>query len=232
MRVLLVEDDQSMVRSLHLMLKSETLNLSCTDNGEEAIELAKVYDHDVIILDIGLPDMTGFDVLRALRQAKVQTPVLVLSGNIAIEAKIKSLDLGADDYMTKPFHRDELIARIYAIVRRAKGHSDPKITVGDLTIDLAAKTVSVSDRPVYLTKKEYQVIEVMALRKGTAISKEMFLNAIYGGLDEPDSKILDVFVCKLRKKLADAGNGQRYIETIWGRGYSLQSNKEVTAVAA
>jgi two-component system cell cycle response regulator CtrA len=222
MRVLLIEDDSAMARSIELMLRSEGFNVYTTDLGEEGIDLGKLYDYDIIVLDLQLPDMSGFEVLKSLRLAKVQTPVLILSGNAIVEAKVKALGFGADDYMTKPFHKDELVARIQAVVRRSKGHSQSVITTGKLTVNLDAKTVEVDGARVHLTGKEYQMLELLSLRKGTTLTKEMFLNHLYGGMDEPELKIIDVFICKLRKKLANASNGKNYIETVWGRGYVLR----------
>ena len=222
MRVLLIEDDSAMARSIELMLRSEGLNVYTTDLGEEGIDLGKLYDYDIIVLDLQLPDMSGFEVLKALRVAKVQTPVLILSGNAIVEAKVKALGFGADDYMTKPFHKDELVARIQAVVRRSKGHSQSVITTGKLTVNLDAKTVEVDGQRVHLTGKEYQMLELLSLRKGTTLTKEMFLNHLYGGMDEPELKIIDVFICKLRKKLANASEGRNFIETVWGRGYVLR----------
>ena len=226
MRVLLIEDDSAMARSIELMLRSEGLNVYTTDLGEEGIDLGKLYDYDIIVLDLQLPDMSGFEVLKALRVAKVQTPVLILSGNAIVEAKVKALGFGADDYMTKPFHKDELVARIQAVVRRSKGHSQSVITTGKLTVNLDAKTVEVDGARVHLTGKEYQMLELLSLRKGTTLTKEMFLNHLYGGMDEPELKIIDVFICKLRKKLANASDGKNYIETVWGRGYVLREPSE------
>ena len=227
MRVLLIEDDSAMARSIELMLRSEGLNVYTTDLGEEGIDLGKLYDYDIIVLDLQLPDMSGFEVLKALRVAKVQTPVLILSGNAIVEAKVKALGFGADDYMTKPFHKDELVARIQAVVRRSKGHSQSVITTGKLIVNLDAKTVEVDGSRVHLTGKEYQMLELLSLRKGTTLTKEMFLNHLYGGMDEPELKIIDVFICKLRKKLANASEGRNFIETVWGRGYVLREPHEV-----
>ena len=232
MRVLLIEDDSSMARSIELMLRSEGLNVYTTDLGEEGIDLGKLYDYDIIVLDLQLPDMSGFEVLKALRVAKVQTPVLILSGNAIVEAKVKALGFGADDYMTKPFHKDELVARIQAVVRRSKGHSQSVIITGKLTVNLDAKTVEVDGQRVHLTGKEYQMLELLSLRKGTTLTKEMFLNHLYGGMDEPELKIIDVFICKLRKKLAAAIDGDNYIETVWGRGYVLRDPPTTEAPAA
>lgn len=222
MRVLLIEDDSATAQGIELMLKTEGFIIYTTDLGEEGVDLGKLYDYDVILLDLNLPDMPGFEVLKTLRNAKVNTPIFILSGTNDIETKVRGLGTGADDYMTKPFHKDELIARIHAVVRRSKGHAQNVITTGDIRVNLDAKTVEVGDHRVHLTGKEYQMLELLSLRKGTTLTKEMFLNHLYGGLDEPELKIIDVFICKLRKKLALATGGEHFIETVWGRGYVLR----------
>ncbi|MBE7638568.1 response regulator [Sneathiella sp. P13V-1] len=226
MRVLLIEDDSSMARGIELMLNAEGFNVYSTDLGEEGVDLGKLYDYDIIILDLGLPDMSGYDVLKKLRTAKVSTPILILSGMSEPDDKVKGLGFGADDYLTKPFNKDELIARIHAIVRRSKGHAQSTITTGKLTVNLDSKSVEVNGQRLHLTGKEYGMLELLSLRKGTTLTKEMFLNHLYGGMDEPELKIIDVFVCKLRKKLASATNGDNYIETVWGRGYVLRDPEE------
>ncbi|MEM6577810.1 MAG: response regulator transcription factor [Pseudomonadota bacterium] len=222
MRVLLVEDDPNTSKSIELMLTHANLNVYTTDLGEEGIDLAKLYDYDLILLDLGLPDMNGHEVLRQLRLARVETPILILSGADDTENKIKGFGFGADDYLTKPFHREELVARIHAIIRRSKGHAQSVIRTGKVNVNLDAKTVDVGGKSVHLTGKEYQMLELLSLRKGTTLTKEMFLNHLYGGMDEPELKIIDVFICKLRKKLAEATEGDNYIETVWGRGYVLR----------
>jgi two-component system cell cycle response regulator CtrA len=222
MRVLLIEDDSATAQSIELMLKSESFNVYTTDLGEEGVDLGKLYDYDIILLDLNLPDMSGYEVLRSLRLAKIKTPILILSGMAGIEDKVRGLGFGADDYMTKPFHKDELVARIHAIVRRSKGHAQSVINCGELVVNLDAKTVEIAGQRVHLTGKEYQMLELLALRKGTTLTKEMFLNHLYGGMDEPELKIIDVFICKLRKKLDLASGGDNYIETVWGRGYVLR----------
>src|SRR5438067_11989569 len=222
MRVLLIEDDSATAQSIELMLKSESFNVYTTDLGEEGIDLGKIYDYDIILLDLNLPDMSGFEVLRSLRVSKVETPILILTGLGGIEDKVRGLGLGADDYMTQPCPKDELVARIHAIVRRSKGHAQSAIQTGDLVINLHTKTAEVNGARVHITGKEYQMLELLSLRKGTTLTKEMFLNHLYGGMDEPEPKIIDVFICKLRKKLASASHGKDYIETVWGRGYVLR----------
>jgi two-component system cell cycle response regulator CtrA len=214
-----------------MMLKSEGFNIYSTDLGEEGIDLGKLYDYDIILLDLSLPDMHGMDVLKQLRVARVNTPILILSGTADIDTKVRGLGFGADDYMTKPFNKDELVARINAIVRRSKGHAHSVIKTGDIVVNLDAKTVEVRSQRVHLTGKEYQMLELLSLRKGTTLTKEMFLNHLYGGMDEPELKIIDVFICKLRKKLAGATGGEHHIETVWGRGYVLRDPGAETAAA-
>lgn len=222
MRVLLVEDDPATSRSIELMLTHANLNVYCTDLGEDGIDLAKLYDYDLILLDLNLPDMSGHEVLRQLRMAKIETPILILSGSDDTDSKIRGFGFGADDYLTKPFHREELIARIHAIIRRSKGHAQSIIRTGQINVNLDAKSVDVGGKSVHLTGKEYQILELLSLRKGTTLTKEMFLNHLYGGMDEPELKIIDVFICKLRKKLAEATGGENHIETVWGRGYVMR----------
>ncbi len=222
MRVLLIEDDSPTAKSIELMLQSEGFNIYTTDLGEEGLDLGKLYDYDIIILDLNLPDMHGYDVLKKMRVAKVETPILILSGMSEPDDKVKGLGFGADDYMTKPFDKRELIARIHAIVRRSKGHAESVIRTGKLTVNLDSRSVEVEGQRLHLTGKEYAMLELLSLRKGTTLTKEMFLNHLYGGMDEPELKIIDVFICKLRKKLAMATGGDHYIETVWGRGYVLR----------
>ena len=231
MRVLLVEDDPTTSKSIDMMLTHANLNVYATSYGEEGIDLAKLYDYDLILLDLNLPDMSGHEVLRQLRLARVDTPIMALTGDDSTDSKIRFFGFGGDDYLTKPFHRDELIARIHAIIRRSKGHSQSIINTGKIAVNLDAKTVEVDEERVHLTGKEYQMFELLSLRKGTTLTKEMFLNHLYGGMDEPELKIIDVFICKLRKKLQQATNGNHYIETVWGRGYVLRDPRPSSKTA-
>ena len=235
MRVLLVEDDSSVAKSIEMILKSEGYMVETTDLGEDAYELGKFYDYDIVVLDLMLPDMHGYEVLKKLRADKVNVPILILSGLSELDSKIKGLGFGADDYLTKPFEKAELIARIKAIVRRSQGHAQSQIKIGELTVNLDSRTVDVKGKPVHLTGKEYGILELLALRKGTTLTKEMFLNHLYGGMDEPEGEIIDVFICKLRKKIEIAADGENYIETVWGRGYVLReppSNDKAKAATA
>ena len=225
MRILLIKDDPATSKSIELMLGHANFNVYTTDLGEEGIDLAKLYDYDLILLDLVLPDINGHDVLRQLRVARIDTPILILSGETDTENKMRGFGSGADDYLTKPFHREELIARIHAIICRLKGHSQSIIKTGDIEVNLDGKTVEVRGNTVHLTGKEYQMLELLSLRKGTTLTKEMFLNHLYGGMDEPELKIIDVFICKLRKKLSEATGRENHIETVWGRGYVLRDPK-------
>ena len=197
-----------------------------------ASKIGKLYDYDIILLDLMLPDIDGYEVLRRLRDARVETPVLILSGLTETEDKVKGLGFGADDYLTKPFDKVELLARIQAIVRRSRGHAQSMIATGRLNVNLDARTVDVDGSPLHLTGKEYGILELLSLRKGTTLTKEMFLNHLYGGMDEPELKIIDVFVCKLRKKIQSATKGDNYIHTVWGRGYVLRDPDVNSSAAA
>ena len=221
MRVLLVEDDVTAARGITLMLRSGGLIVDTTDTGEEALELVKHYDYDIVVLDLMLPDMEGYEVVRRMRSARMETPVLILSGLSRPGAKVKGFGMGADDFISKPFDKAELVARMQAVVRRSKGYSQPTLRVGTLQLNLDSREVSVGGTQVHLTGKEYSILELLVLRKGMVLTKEAFLNHLYGGMDEPEMKIIDVFICKLRKKLATAGAGN-LIGTVWGRGYMMR----------
>jgi two-component system cell cycle response regulator CtrA len=221
MRVLLVEDDLTSSRGVSLMLKSGGAVVDQADTGEEALELVRHYDYDIVILDLMLPDIEGYEVVRRMRGSRDDTPVLILSGLSRPQAKVKGLGIGADDFITKPFDKAELLARMQAVVRRSKGFSQPLLRIGPLQLNLASREVTIGTQAIHLTGKEYAILELLVLRKGMVLTKEAFLNHLYGGLDEPEMKIIDVFICKLRKKLASAG-AANLIGTVWGRGYMIR----------
>ena len=222
MRVLVVEDDPFSQKLIRTALDRDGVVSEVTAYGEDAIELAKLYDFDLILLDLTLPDIDGYDVVRRMRGSKVRTPILILSARLEIEDKVRGLSCGADDYVTKPFYPEELTARIHAVVRRSKGHSESVIRTGNLTVNFDTRTVEVDGRRLHVTGKEYGILELLSLRKGVTLTKEMFLDHLYGGMDEPELKIIDVFICKLRKKIAKANGAEHYIVTVWGRGYVLK----------
>jgi two-component system cell cycle response regulator CtrA len=231
MRVLLIEDDRSSARSVELMLTAEKFNVEITGDGEEGLDLAQAYDYDVILLDLNLGDMSGLDVLRGLRRAGSKTPVVIISGSSDVAMKVRAFSGGADDYVVKPFHKDELTARLRAVIRRSSGHAESVITVGDISLNLDARTVHVNGARVHLTGKEYQTLELLTLRRGKTLHKDVFLTSLYGGMDEPGGKIIDVFICKLRQKLATVSDKQ-HIETVWGGGYVMRDPGETPAKRA
>lgn len=222
MRVLVIDDDRLVTKSLAMLLNDSAIGYEIAHGGETGIEFARAYDYDVILLDLGLGDLHGYEVLRRLRRLNIATPIAILSGEDRAEAKVSGLGLGADDYITKPFQRDELVARLHALVRRSNGHAEAVIATGPISVNLSTRAVSVAQRAVRLTGKEYALLELLSLRKGMVQTKEAILNHLYGGRDEPALKIIDVFICNLRRKLEVAGNDAgACIRTDWGRGYSL-----------
>lgn len=224
MHILLIEDDKAMNQTISTLLKRSGMTVESALKAKEGLELLKIYEYDLIILDLMLPDMTGADVLRSVRALNIATPVLVLSAIELAQKKVECLALGADDYVNKPFNAEELIARVNAIVRRSKGHAEAVVKVGKMSIDLNTKVVTVADKILPLTGKEYALIELLALKKGSTVSKEQFLNHLYNGMDEPEVKIIDVFFCKIRSKIKELSDGEDYITTVWGRGYILQES--------
>jgi two-component system, cell cycle response regulator CtrA len=221
MRVLIIEDNSSTAKTIELALAKEGVVCDIAVLGQEGLEITKLYDYGLIILDLMLPDMHGYDVLKKMRNSKMDVPILILSGLGDSEQKIKGLGFGADDYLTKPFNIGELVARVKAITRRSKGHSESMVEVGDLRINLDTHTSTVGTKPLHLTSKEQSVLELLALHKGQVVTKEQFLTHLYNGIHEPELKIIDVFVCKMRKKLFESA-GKNYLETVWGRGYILK----------
>ena len=219
MRLLIVESDSLMAQGLELQLKSEGFNVYTTDLGEEGVDLARIYDYDALVVDYDGADMPGMEVVRHLRQSKITVPILILCRSGDVDTLVKVLNEGADYYLGAPFHKTELVAALYSLIRRSRGHARSIVTTGQLEVDLEAKTVNAAGRRLHLTGKEYAMLELLSLRRGQTLSKENFLNHLYGGMDEPELKIIDVFICKLRKKLTNASEGRNYIETVWGRGY-------------
>jgi two-component system cell cycle response regulator CtrA len=222
MRVLVIDDDNAVRRSIELLLRADAMCVDSAELGEDGLDIARHYDYDVIVLDLGLPDLSGFEVVRRLRSAKLATPVVIVSGSAALEDKIRALKAGADDYMTKPFSGDELTARLRAVVRRSKGWCDARVCLGPMTLNLASKTLEADGQTIGLSAKEYQILELLSLRRGATVSKETLINHIYGDGEGPDSRTMEVFVHRLRRKLAAASHGESFIETIRDQGYLMR----------
>jgi len=227
MRVLLVEDDLTAADGVTLLLKRSGAVVEHAMTGEEAIELARHYEYDIVLLDVILPDVKGYEVIRRLRSARNDTPVVMLSGLSRPQSKVKGLSLGADDFITKPFNTAELLARVQAITRRRKGHSQPRVQLGGIELNLDSRELTVNGQEVRLTGKEYLILELLLVRKGKLLTKEAFLNHLYGGTDEPERQVVDLYICRLRKKLADAGAGT-LIGTVWGQGYMIREGANGT----
>ena len=219
-RLLLVEDDRALTEVLSRTLEQAGFVVYVTGLGADAIDLARAYRFDVVLLDLTLPDLSGQQVLQQLNLIRPEMPVIILSGEASIEAKVENFLEGADDYITKPFHRDELLVRIQAVLRRARAAAPAEMVFGSLILDLVSHRAMVHGEVVPLTGKEYACLEFLASRRGMTVTKEMFLAHLYGGRDEPEIKIIDVFICKLRRKLSEAG-AEPLIETVWGRGYTI-----------
>ena len=225
-RILIVEDEEKIARFVTLELEHEGYQVEHAADGRTAVDLALERDYDLILLDVLLPQLNGMEVLRRVRKHK-DVPVIMVTARDAVVDKVAGLDAGADDYLTKPFDKAELLARLQAVVRRSKGHSNSIIRTGDVEVNLDTQTVTVGTKTLHLTGKEYGIMELLSLRKGSTLNKDQFLNHLYGGIDEPELKIIDVFICKLRKKLEKASGGKNYIETVWGRGYVLRDPDEL-----
>ena len=223
MRVLVVEPHEATAQAVKLMLASEGWGVQLAVDGDDAVEQGLIFDYDMILTEIELSAVSGFDVIRRLRSAKNKTPIVALSANAGVAERVKAFNLGADDVLMKPFHKDELVARIQAVARRSKGHAQAMIEVDGLAVDLDARTVSLDGKPLHLTGREYQIIELMIVRKGKVLTKDMFLDHLYGGRDEPELKIIEVFICKLRRKF---GARRDMIRSVWGRGYMLASRDD------
>ncbi len=223
MRALLVDDAEQLCR-LQTKLTAENVLMQQVDTGEEAIEIVKLYDFDVMIMELDLPDLDGCRLVQRLRAADINLPVMVISRQSTKLAKINALNAGADDYLTKPFDIDELAVRLRSIVRRSKGHAGSIIRIGRMAVNLSTRTVEIDEKPLPVTAKEYSILELLALRRGMTLTKETFLDHLYGGMDEPEQKIIDVFICKLRKKIAKLSGHETAIKTVWGRGYTLDDD--------
>ncbi len=221
MRVLLVENDVTAAANLTTAFAAENIRADVTDTGEDALNLVRHYDFDLMVLNLTLPDMAGSTVISRMRAAHRDLPVLALAGTLDTPSRVKALAAGADDVVARPIDRSELVARMRAVVRRCRGHSQPVIQVGPLMLNLERHEVRVGDVDIHLSGKEFAILQLLMLRKNMIMTKETILSHLYGGLDEPEPKIIDVFICKIRKKLAEAGVPNS-IGTVWGRGYTVR----------
>ena len=228
MRVLLIEDDSATAQSIELMLQSEGFNVYTTDLGEEGVDLGKLYDYDIILLDLNLPDMSGYEVLKTLRVSKVSTPILILSGLAGIDDKVRGLGFGADDYMTKPFDERELLARIRSLLRRLEGHrpeaapaAGQAVVFAGWRFDPTVRTLVADDgKPVELTSSEFNLLAVLLAAPGKVLSRDHLMNAVYKRSWQPMDRSIDVLVTRLRRKLESRGQPEM-IKTVRGSGYTF-----------
>ena len=219
----MVDDDVNVGNKIASFLRSDGSFVDVVDNGEEALSYAKVCSYDIVLVDIVMPGMDGHQMIKNFRRHGIDVPVTVISGISQTKEKVRAISSGADDFVTKPFDNDELLARIKAVVRRSRGFSHKIVQCGPLTLDTECHEASINGHQLHLTNKEYAMIELLVLRQGMMVTKEMFLNHLYGGLDEPEVKIIDVFVCKIRKKLSKLGAPESLLLTVWGKGYMIKN---------
>lgn len=230
MRALIVADDATAGKNIQEILAKENFVCDTAGFDDDGVAVAKLYDYDIILVDASAANIAGCRLVQRLRTAGVRTPVLVMAAAVSVEQKIEYFGLGADDFLTKPWDNRELVARIKAVIRRSNGHPHSEICIGKLVVNLDTWVASVGDKPVPLTKTEYRLLELLSLRKGAILTKEIFLDHLYGGVDEPGSKIIDIYICKLRQKLSDATGGEHYIETAYGRGYVMRDPPSVPSL--
>ena len=220
MRVLVVEDEPRLCQQLVKFLLSKGFAVDATDNGQEAVFLGQEYPIDVAVIDLGLPDISGIEVIKALRQDGQTFPVLILTARTRWQEKVEGLEAGADDYMEKPFHYEELWARLNALLRRSAGQAHPLISIAGIEIDTASQTVAIEGNEVDLTAFEYKVLEYLLHHHGEVVTKATLTEHIYEQDFDRDSNVIEVFIGRLRKKLDPDGRLQ-LIETLRGRGYRI-----------
>ena len=224
MRILVVEDEKDLNNIITKHLKKNNFSVDSVFNGEEALEYLEYGTYDLIVLDIMLPKLNGYEVVKKLRENKNETAVLMLTARDSIDDKIKGLDLGADDYLIKPFDFGELLARIRALVRRKYGNTSNTIEIDDLCIDIAKKTVVRAGKNIELTGKEYEVLEYLIQNKGHVLSRDKIRDSVWDYGYEGESNIIDVLIKNIRKKI-DIGNSKPLIHTKRGLGYVLKEDE-------
>jgi DNA-binding response OmpR family regulator len=223
-RVLLIEDHKPLVRALKQGLEEEGFAVDTAHDGEEGDYKARTAEYDVIILDLMLPKEDGLSLLQRWRRGGLTTHVLVLTARDSLDDKVRGLDLGADDYLTKPFELEELIARLRALIRRTHQVKDPILRVFDLEIDTAARTVKRAGQPIHLTPREYALLEFLAFHRGRVVTRTMIWEHLYDEHDENTSNVVDVYIRYLRNKI-DKGFDPPLILTRWGEGYLLRGEE-------
>jgi len=219
MRILLVEDDAMLAEAVTRALTQSAHAVDCARNGEEADRVLATEQYDLVLLDVGLPKLDGFEVLRRLRARRSAVPVLMLTANDAPEDVVKGLDLGADDYLTKPFRLSELEARVRALIRRANASVTSEVVNGRLRLDMAGRRLYLDGKPMELSQRELAVIELLLLREGKVVTKQQIIDHLYGWEDVSSSNAVEVFIHRLRRKLEDSGVS---ITTVRGMGYLIE----------
>jgi two-component system response regulator PhoP len=223
MRILIVEDDSRLLLQLDRYMQSQGFSVDLADDGEKALYQLKEYDYDLAIIDVGLPRIDGFEVIQQARASDIACPIIILTARDRWQEKVRGLECGADDYLTKPFVHEELLARVKALIRRSAGQASPLIRKGPLSLDTAANQLYVNGKPVELTAYEYKVIEYLMMNPNKVVSKTEMVEHIYDQDFDLDSNVIEVFVGRLRRKM-DKDNSIKPIETLRGRGYRLNVN--------
>lgn len=223
MRILIVEDDSRLLLQLDQYMQSQGFSVDLADDGEKALYQLQEYDYDLAIIDVGLPNIDGFEVIQRARANDIACPIIILTARDRWQEKVRGLECGADDYLTKPFVHEELLARVKALIRRSAGQASPLIQKGPLSLDTIANQLYVNDEPVELTAYEYKVIEYLMLNPNKVVSKTEMVEHIYDQDFDLDSNVIEVFVGRLRRKM-DKENSIKPIETLRGRGYRLNVN--------
>jgi len=233
MRILLVEPDRACAEVIGSYFRNDSSSVYTTDFGEEALELLKVYAYDAMVTELVLSDLRGVEMIRRMRREKMLTPVLVLAGGGSRKERVEALHAGADDFLSKPCHKEELLARTIAIVRRSRGYACSQLAYGDLELDVEARSLKVCGNTVHTTKKEFKIMRLLMLRRGSLVTKRDLSDWLYGGIDETDDRTIHAYVYRLRRKMADASRcvqypkGKLYISTQSGEGFKLLSQNEV-----
>lgn len=220
MRILVVEDELILCQQIHDYLESKGFAVDTANTAQDGHFMGQEYPIDVAVIDIGLPDFSGIELIKKLRKQEVKFPILILTARSRWQEKVEGLEAGADDYLVKPFHYEELLARINALIRRAAGQAQPILTHGNIELNTVTQEVFVASEKLDLTAYEYKVLEYLMYRKGELISKTVLTAHIYDEEFDRDSNVIEVFIGRLRKKL-DPDGSRKPIETLRGRGYRI-----------